>query len=171
MAVIANDDAYCLGILSSRIHAIWATATGGSLGSGKVYNKTLSFDAFSFPAPDNTDLVDKIRSTAESIDQHRKQRQAQYPRLTLTGMYNVLERVRCGDELSPKDAAIRDQGDVDSLLALHDELDAAVAEGYGWPDDLSDDEIVQLLFELNQHRAEEEASGYVRWLRQDWQNN
>lgn len=66
---------------------------------------------------------------------------------------------------------IREQADVDTLLALHEELDAAVAEAYGWPDDLSDDEIIQLLFELNQHRTEEEASGHIRWLRQSWQNN
>lgn len=171
LAIIAHDDAFCLGILSSRIHAIWAAATGGTLGSGQVYNKTVSFDAFPFPASDNANLVDRIRGTAESIDKHRKDRQAEYPKLTLTGMYNVLEQLRDGDELSPKDAVIREQGDVDTLLALHDDLDAAVVETYGWPSDLSDDEIIQLLFDLNQRRAEEEQAGQVRWLRQDWQNN
>lgn len=94
-----------------------------------------------------------------------------HPKLTLTGMYNVLEQLRRGDEPSPKDIEIREQGGVDTLLALHDELDTAVAEAYGWPEDLSDDEILQLLFDLNQRRAEEEAGGQVRWLRQNWQNN
>ena len=35
----------------------------------------------------------------------------------------------------------------------HRELDAAVAAAYGWPVDLSDDEILERLFELNQERA------------------
>jgi len=36
---------------------------------------------------------------------------------------------------------------------LHRELDEAVAAAYGWPADLSDDEILARLFELNQERA------------------
>jgi len=36
---------------------------------------------------------------------------------------------------------------------LHRELDAAVAAAYGWPADLSDEEILARLFELNQARA------------------
>lgn len=35
----------------------------------------------------------------------------------------------------------------------HRELDAAVAAAYGWPADLSDDEILERLFKLNQERA------------------
>jgi type II restriction/modification system DNA methylase subunit YeeA len=36
---------------------------------------------------------------------------------------------------------------------VHKELDAAVAAAYDWPADLSDDEILARLFELNQARA------------------
>jgi hypothetical protein len=36
---------------------------------------------------------------------------------------------------------------------VHKELDAAVAVAYGWPADLSDEEILARLFELNQARA------------------
>jgi hypothetical protein len=36
---------------------------------------------------------------------------------------------------------------------LHRELHAAVAAAYGWPANLSDDEILKRLFELNQERA------------------
>ena len=38
---------------------------------------------------------------------------------------------------------------------IHQELDAAVAAAYGWPADLSDHEILQHLFQLNQARAAE----------------
>jgi hypothetical protein len=36
---------------------------------------------------------------------------------------------------------------------IHRELDEAVGVAYGWPADLSDDEILGRLFELNQERA------------------
>jgi hypothetical protein len=44
-----------------------------------------------------------------------------------------------------------------------------VAETYGWPVDLSDDEILARLVELNKQRSEEERRGLVRWLRPDYQ--
>lgn len=53
---------------------------------------------------------------------------------------------------------------------IHDELDAAVAEAYGLPADLSDDEILRRLVALNAERAEEESRGIVRWLRPEFQN-
>ena len=59
--------------------------------------------------------------------------------LTLTGLYNVLER--CGqadrpDDLDAKQRRIFDDGLVLILKELHEKLDAAVAEAYGWPADL-----------------------------------
>jgi hypothetical protein len=38
----------------------------------------------------------------------------------------------------------------------HEELDEAVAAAYGWPADLSDDELLANLLELNLSRAAEE---------------
>ena len=55
------------------------------------------------------------------------------------------------------------------LKELHDKLDAAVADAYGWPADLSDDDILARLVALNKERAQEEARGLVRWLRPDYQ--
>jgi hypothetical protein len=46
---------------------------------------------------------------------------------------------------------------------VHRELDEAVAAAYDWPADLSDDEILKRLFELNQARAgAREATGSAR---------
>jgi hypothetical protein len=59
---------------------------------------------------------------------------------------------------------------VSLLRQIHDELDAAVAEAYGWPADLSDEEILRRLVALNAERAEEESRGIVRWLRPEFQN-
>ena len=39
------------------------------------------------------------------------------------------------------------------LAMAHEALDAAVADAYGWPADLADDEVLERLFALNQARA------------------
>jgi type II restriction/modification system DNA methylase subunit YeeA len=44
-------------------------------------------------------------------------------------------------------------GNMAWLDHAHRDLDAAVAAAYGWPADLSDDEILERLFKLNQQRA------------------
>ena len=52
---------------------------------------------------------------------------------------------------------------------LHQQIDEAVAEAYGWPADLPPSEIVARLVALNAERAAEEKAGTVRWLRPDYQ--
>jgi hypothetical protein len=42
-------------------------------------------------------------------------------------------------------------------------------QAYGWPADLTDDDILAHLVALNARRAREEATGLVRWLRPDYQ--
>jgi hypothetical protein len=56
------------------------------------------------------------------------------------------------------------------LAKIDDDLDAAVAEVYGWPVDLIDEQILERLVALNHERAEEESRGFVCWLRPDYQN-
>jgi hypothetical protein len=71
--------------------------------------------------------------------------------------------------LNATDRRIFDDGLVLILKELHDRLDEAVAAAYGWPADLSDNEILARLVALNKERAQEEATGVVRWLRPDYQ--
>jgi hypothetical protein len=103
------------------------------------------------------------------LDAFRKARQADHPGLTMTGMYNVLEKLKAGRALDAKEKAIHEQGLVSVLLDLHCRLDAAVAEAYGWPSDLDDAAILERLVALNRERAEEEKRGLVRWLRPEYQ--
>ena len=42
-------------------------------------------------------------------------------------------------------------------------------EAYGWPQTLTDEQILEKLVALNHERAEEEKRGHVRWLRPDYQ--
>ena len=88
----------------------------------------------------------------------------------MTDMYNVLEKLRTNASLSEKERLIHEGGLVSVLKQIHDELDAAVFHAYGWPHDLSDEEILRRLVDLNRERAEEEKRGIIRWLRPEFQN-
>jgi hypothetical protein len=171
IVAVASDDAFIHGVLSSHIHVVWALAAGGRLGVGNdpTYNHTDCFNKFPFPACSN-EQKERIRTLAEALDAHRKRQQGQHPNLTMTGMYNVLARLRSGEALSAKEKTIHEQGLVAVLKQLHDELDAAVADAYCWPADLADEAILERLVALNNERAAEEAQGRVRWLRPDYQN-
>lgn len=171
LVCFASDDALLLGTLSSRAHMVWAEATGATLEDRPTYITSRCFDPFPFPAPSEA-LSRVIRSIAGDLDAHRKRILAEHPHLTLTGLYNVLEKLRAGTDpaaLSVPDRRIFDDGLVLILKEFHDHLDAAVAEAYGWPADLSDNDILARLVALNRERAQEEARGLVRWLRPDYQ--
>lgn len=144
------------------------------------------------PFPDaSPEQQAQIRDLAERLDAQRKRQQAQHPELTLTGMYNVLEKLRASEPLTAKDKTIHEQA-LALLRELHDELDRAVFAAYGW-DDLAaqlvgkpgattplpdkpeaqaeaEEELLRRLVALNAERAAEEARGLVRWLRPEYQN-
>lgn len=165
---IASSDAFVLGVLSSRIHLHWAEAAGSLLDDRPVYVKTTCFEPFPFPDPTEAQR-ERIRLLGEQLDAHRKRCQEAHPNLTLTEMYNVLEELRAGQALSAASQMIHDHGLVSVLRDLHDDLDRAVAEAYGWSLELSTEDILFRLVELNAARAAEERSGLVRWLRPEFQ--
>ncbi len=196
LIAIALNDAFHLGVLSSNIHVVYAVAAGGWIGFGNdpVYVKTDCFDPF--PFPDCTEKQkDKIRKLAEELDAHRKRAQQKHG-LGLTDIYNVLEKVRAASAsasvfvggvppprkdaasrgegtpptvLTAKDKVIHDAALVTTLKQLHEDLDQAVAEAYGWPWPMADVEILKRVVGLNAARAAEEKAGHIRWLRPDYQ--
>jgi hypothetical protein len=115
----------------------------------------------------------------------------------MTGLYNVLERLRELENaadvppLTEQERAIHEAGLVSVLKELHDEIDRAVFEAYGWADlsphlvgkpgattpsphkseaqERAEEELLTRLVALNRERAEEEARGLVRWLRPEYQ--
>ncbi len=208
LIAIALDDAYFLGVLSSRVHGVWALAAGSRLGVGNdpVYVKSTCFERFPFPAA-TPEQAARIRDLAERLDAHRKRVLSPRPPageepiagLTLTGLYNVLEKLRAGEALNAREQAIHEQGLAGVLKHLHDELDAAVLDAYGWGDLISsapvalpqaraveprpsppaplpqtgegsEAELLTRLVALNAARAREEGAGQVRWLRPDFQS-
>lgn len=171
LVAIGSDDAFHLGVLSSRVHDVWAQRAGGTLEDRPRYSKSRCFDPFPFPEVGRADRA-AICALAEEIDAHRKRVLEEHPELTLTGLYNVLERLRGGvafRALEPAERAIADQGLVVILKELHDRLDRAVAAAYGWPAELAEEALVARLVALNAERAAEEARGIVRFLRPAYQ--
>ena len=165
--VIALDDAYSLGVLSSRIHCVWALAAGTRLGVGDDprYNKSSCFEAFPFPtdAPDR--LRDHIAAEAEALDALRKRVLSEHPDLTVTSLYNVLQALREGRTLSGTERDIHDRGLVTLILQHHERIDTAVEQAFGWQAGLSAEEIISRVVALNKSRVAEEVSGQIRWLR------
>ena len=162
VAVVASDDAYDLGVLSSRAHVVWSLAAGGTLEDRPRYNNTQTFKPFPFPVATEAQR-ETIRALGERLEAHRER--VLGGALTLTGLYNVLESVRAGTLLSATEQKVHASAQVALLVETHDALDAAVAEAYGWPVGLSDQQILARLVALNAARQAEEASGLVRYLR------
>ena len=172
LIAIGSDDASDLGVLSSNIHIAWSLVIGGTLEDRPRYNKSKVFDPFPFPdaTPEQRAVIAEL---AEELDATRKAALAEVPGLTMTEIYNLRELARAGGATPQQHDRIRAAraGIVDRL---HQQVDAAVAEAYGWGDDwkkgdLAPSELVARLVALNAERATEEAAGHVRWLRPNYQ--
>ena len=193
---VGLNDGSSLSILSSRVHAHWSIYCGNWMGVGNdpVYAKTKTFDPFPFPIVGADKVLNEL---GEGLDSLRKEQLAEHDFLTMTALYNVLERVReleNGYDVPPltaKEKDIHEAGLVSVLKDIHDDIDRAVFEAYGWADlipalvgkpgatmpsphktpeqEEAEEELLTRLVALNQERAAEERRGIVRWLRPDYQ--
>ena len=168
IVALAIEDSFHLGVLNSRLHGIWAKQAGTRLGVGNDlrYNNSRCFDPFPFPEAIEPQKA-VIRDLAERLDAHRKA--AQGRGATITGMYNLMVMLRSGGAFNDREREQHEVAQTEILRQLHDELDAAVADAYGWTVDLSDADTLVNLVALNKERLAEEARGLVRWLRPEYQ--
>jgi len=145
--VFARDDDYFFGVLQSRPHELWARGTGTQLReaeSGFRYTPTSTFETFPFPWSPGKELandprVDAIAAAARALVEQRDRwlnpdgaTDADLKARTLTALYNARPTW---------------------LDLAHCRLDDAVLDAYGWPHDLSDEEILSQLLALNLERA------------------
>ena len=172
--VVGTDDAFHFGVMCSSMHVEWSILSGGWLGMGNdpVYVKSKVFDPFPFPDATPAQRA-KIAELAEELDAARKAALAEVPGLTMTEIYNWREKLRVAAAgaaaLSPQDQDRAREARAGIVDRLHSQIDAAVADAYGWPADLPPAEIVTRLVALNAARAAEEKAGTIRWLRPDYQ--
>jgi type II restriction/modification system DNA methylase subunit YeeA len=132
--VFARDDDYTIGVLQSRVHELWALATGTQLETRPRYTPTTTFETFPFPRP-TAEQREAIASAARQLVRLRD------------GWLNPLG-------LDPSALAWRTLTNLYNerptwLANAHDDLDRTVLAAYGWPSDLPDDEILAGLLELN----------------------
>ena len=136
--VFAFDDDYSMGILLSRAHEAWAWAQSSTLETRLRYTPTSVFDTFAWPDP----VTDEQRERAADCSRRllaRRTEICQAEQIGLTKLYNAV-----------------DEGAYTDLKALHKELDEAVADCYGWPKAVAQDdkELVRRLTELNREIVE-----------------
>ena len=142
--VFARDDDYFFGVLHSKAHELWALRQGTALEDRPRYTPSTSFETFPLPwspgkEPVDAPRVQAIATAARELVQKRDAwlnpegaTEADLRKRTLTNLYNQRP----------------------TWLALaHCKLDQAVLDAYGWPHDVSDEEILERLLALNLERA------------------
>ena len=135
---VASAEDYMLGVLQSRPHIVWALAMGTQLEDRPRYIVSTCFETFPFPRPTEQQR-EAIGAAAADLNDKRESwlnppgiSAAELRKRTLTNLYN--QRPTWLDN-------------------AHARLDAAVADAYGWPADLTDTEILERLLALNLERA------------------
>jgi type II restriction/modification system DNA methylase subunit YeeA len=144
LIVIARDDDYFFGVLHSRAHEIWALRMGTALEDRPRYTPTTTFETFPFPWPPGKESTDdpRVEAIAEAARELVQKRDAwlnasgltaaEQQRRTLTNLYNQ------------RPSWLRD---------AHAKLDRAVFAAYGWPADITDEEVLEWLLALNLTRT------------------
>lgn len=144
LVAFARDDDYFFGLLHSRFHELWALRMGTSLEDRPRYTPTTTFETYPFPWPPGQEPADdpRVKAIAQAAKDLNAKREAwlnppdtseaELNKRTLTNLYNARPTW---------------------LDLAHKKLDAAVTAAYGWPTDLSDEEILARLLALNLERA------------------
>ena len=102
----------------------WMRFTAGRIKSDYRYSNTIVYNNFVWPSPNKKQRA-KIEATAQKILDVR----AKYPENSFAGLYDSL--------IMPPD-----------LLKAHRENDSAVCQAYGFDRNISEEEIVEKLFEM-----------------------
>jgi type II restriction/modification system DNA methylase subunit YeeA len=146
--VIAKDTDYFSGILHSAAHSIWflATSSRHGVGNDPTYNSNTCFDTFPFPWRPGTEPMEdedpRVKAIADAARELVRLRDAwlnppdtpddELKKRTLTNLYNQRP---------------------EWLANVHRALDEAVFTAYGWPSNLTTQQILARLLALNQERA------------------
>ncbi len=162
LLVISRDDDYFFGVLHAKPHELWALRLGTTLEDRPRYTPSTVFETFPFPwPPGQEDQADpQVHAIAEAA--------RELVRLRDEWLAGDDERPKTNDEcdtVQPSSLVVRPSPLKERTLTnlynkrpdwldlAHKRLDATVFDAYGWPHDLSDDEILARLLALNLERA------------------
>jgi hypothetical protein len=136
--VIATEDDYVLGILTSNIHRAWVIAQRSTLEDRTRYTNTTCFETFPFPQTPTQKQIDAIRATAIELHEYRSI-QMEKKCWGITKLYN---------EYFHEPAS--------QLAKLHKTLDGITLKAYGFS---PTDDFLAVLLALNLELAEKEKGG------------
>lgn len=180
LVAFASDRDWFFGVLHSRLHEAWALAQGTQLEDRPRYTPTTCFETFPFPSMDAS-IEAAIGAAAAELDRLRrawlnppewtKEEVLEFPGSVdgpwkrfvhepdARGIGTVLwPRIVAKDDECAKKLAKRTLTNLYNerpawLDLAHKRLDEAVFAAYGWPPDLTDEQILERLLALNLERA------------------
>jgi len=116
VAVVAREDDFSFGVLSSNLHRDWALRYGSTQGTTPIYAPSDCFLTFPFPEPSEAlnIIVQNLETCRMSLMAKRN--------IGMTDLYNLV------NQSGERDAAVA------SLRRLHQALDETVVDLYGWKD-------------------------------------
>ena len=124
LIAFATDQDTMFGLLHSRIHEIWSLALGSALEDRPRYTPSTTFETFPFPNDFKLAPPKRVAEASRSLYEARERwlnpegaDEATLNKRTLTALYNE-----------------REKGHAAWLNNLHQELDRAVLDAYGWAD-------------------------------------
>lgn len=127
LVVFPFDGTGSLAVLQSRPHEYWSRFFGSSLKDDPVYTPSDCFDPF--PFPDNWGGDRSLEAAGAAYDSHR----AQLMIANDEGLTKTYNRFHDPDESSPGIVKLRE---------LHETMDRAVLDAYGWLDIPTDCEFL-----------------------------
>ncbi len=180
LVVFARSDDYFIGILHSKVHEAWARKQGTQLRdsvSGFRYTPKTTFRTFPMPwtpgkEPLDNKLLLNISNLSKLLMEFRNKwlypegvgitfSEKTYKKRNLTNLYNALDffrkeiKGRSRDEVEWKkniEKEVISLEEAEELDKIHDNLDLAVLEAYGWDKNISEGEILEKLLLLNKSR-------------------
>ncbi|MFH9863008.1 Eco57I restriction-modification methylase domain-containing protein [Streptomyces sp. NPDC017202] len=130
LGVFASDSFGLLGLLSSGVHYWWALDRSATLKADLSYNITDVFETLVRPS-----LTDRLHVAGERLHEYRRNFMVER-NVGLTATYNMVHDPDCKDE------------GIVELRRIHEEIDRATVEAYGWYD-LLDESGATLPADLN----------------------
>ena len=136
--VVASDDFYILGIVTSNVHRTWVKAQSSTLKGDTRYTHNTCFETFPFPQTPAPNLITTIRATAQELHDYRST-QMERKQWGITKLYNEYFHEPTSQ-----------------LYKLHAKLDAIVLQAYRFN---ATDDLLEKLLTLNLELAEKEQRG------------
>jgi hypothetical protein len=146
----AFDQKAALAVLQSRPHEVWTRFLGSSMKDDLRYTPSDCFETFPFPV--DWGEIGSLASIGSAYYEHRAALMVRNGE-GLTKTYN---RFHDPDEASP---------DILRLRALHDAMDRAVLDAYGWADLRP---ACEFLLDYEDEDDEAEDSGRTRQRKKPW---